>query len=201
MSSSDSIIEVVARTFSAKTHKKDWMKNAELFVFNLSYNIASARRRRRNKAPDLSRTKLVHVLVLGKLKLSNVSCWYTATATAITYCVIFIHSSRPASELYTLVHFCQQSSIKPAPEPRKRNIKGWRFNKKTVSLYSKESDRFEVCRQWRDNNDEDNDDDNDKRDEADDANTEKTAILTFMVPWLFAATTTLEPCANQQQQS
>lgn len=124
MSSSDSIIEVVARTFSAKTHKKDWMKNAELFVFNLSYNIASARRRRRNKAPDLSRTKLVHVLVLGKLKLSNVSCWYTATATAITYCVIFIHSSRPASELYTLVHFCQQSSIKPAPEPRKRNIKG-----------------------------------------------------------------------------
>lgn len=43
MSSSDSITEVVARTFSAKTHKKDWMKNAELFVFNLGYNYVSTK--------------------------------------------------------------------------------------------------------------------------------------------------------------
>lgn len=43
MPSSDSITEVVARIFSVKTHKKDWMKNAELFVFNLSYNYISTK--------------------------------------------------------------------------------------------------------------------------------------------------------------
>lgn len=43
MLSSDSITEVVARTFSVKTHKNNWMKNAELFVFNLSYNYISTK--------------------------------------------------------------------------------------------------------------------------------------------------------------
>lgn len=49
MPSSDSITEVVARTFSVKTHKKDWMKNAELFVFNRSYNYISTKTTRKTK--------------------------------------------------------------------------------------------------------------------------------------------------------
>lgn len=153
-------------------------------MFSISVTITSARRRRRKQSTRP---------LTDKTRTRPRSRKTKATATARTYCVIFIHSSPPASQLYTLVHFCQQSSIKPAPEPGKRNNKGRRFNNKTFTVQQRKRQVLSTkrcrCRQWCDNNDEDNDDendnnddDNDKRDEADDANDETTAILTFMVP-------------------
>ena len=64
MPSSDSITEVVARTFSVKTQKRMDEERGTV-CFQSQLQLHQHEDDDENKVTDLSRTKLVHVLVLG----------------------------------------------------------------------------------------------------------------------------------------